>query len=197
MEMQMKAYMEANMRNEQHRLPSFWRRNQPRHHSLFSSLTRKGHSILFWRPEPISDEVHQEQLQRGYDTRYACHALTIGSHLFSEGPFTPYGACIDTILEDEFSLISEENLQVGDVIAWRDEEDLISHTARITELYWNQQNTLANETRLCTKNGSFASRSNMRLASLISLYGDKMAFYRETPYNLRPRPCTLDERPFL
>lgn len=167
-------------------IPTIWPKRYPKYQKLYCSKTQKGQPIFFWKACSIDDETKKKQLKMGIDTSYACHGLTIGSHNYPGGPYTPYGSAIDKILNDEFKPISLSQLQVNDVIAWKDEDGFISHTARISELKQNHKKVLLDNTRLLTKNGCHTMRKNARLATLKQRYGNDISFFRDNKSSKEP-----------
>jgi hypothetical protein len=162
-----------------------WPNMQPSNIRLFQAKTNLNNHFFVWKAEPVSQEIHQKQLSKGLDTRYACHGFTVGSYKLRGGPYTPYGDGIDVVLEDEFTPISTHDLTVGDVITWRDQDGDISHTARISEVYRDKEGRLLDNTRLATKNGAGILRENMRLSTLKLKYGSLIEFYREKDSQLQ------------
>lgn len=167
---------------------SIWPDLLPENIRLFQAKTTLNHPFFVWKAEPVSHERHQKQLSKGLDTRYACHGFTVGTYKLFGGPYTPYGDGIDVLLNDEFIPISIQNLSVDDVITWRDDDGDISHTARVTEIYRDNEGTLLDKTRLATKNGAGVLRDNMRLSTLKLKYGSSIEFYREKDSHLLPSP---------
>jgi hypothetical protein len=180
------------MKIEKHKLSvlktSIWRDLQPPNIRLFPARTSLNHRFFVWKAEPISHARHHKQLLKGLDTRYACHGFTVGSYKLLGGPYTPYGDGIDVLLNDEFTPISIQDLSVGDVITWRDEEGDISHTARVSELYRDKEGALLDTTRLATKNGAGILREHMRLSTLKLKYGSAIEFYREKDHQIQLFP---------
>lgn len=161
-------------------VPSIWSHLEPRSNVLFEAETNKGNRFYMWKSQQVSGKLKDSQRAKGINTQYACHGYTVGSHALEGGPFTPYANGIDIVLDDEFSVIHEADLRIGDVIAWHDEDGLISHTARIQEIYWGDEQHLADTTRVSTKNGAHVFRERSRLATVKIKYGDSLSFYRES-----------------
>lgn len=158
--------------------PSVWSHLKPHSHSVYKATTSAGTSILFWKAGPLSPTSKKKQKQQGIDTSYACHGATIGSDKWPQGPLTPYGNCIDTLLHEYFTPLDESKLLPGDVVAWRDEDGDISHTARLRYIYRDEQGLLG-KTRLSSKNGAMVFRELVRLETLNRVYGTDTIYFRE------------------
>jgi hypothetical protein len=177
--------------NETKVTQSMWQELQPSTNTLYRAKTRMGNSFWMWKSNTTHKQIHKRQLARGIDTQYACHGLTVGSHELPGGPYTPYANGIDILLDDEFHTITAEEVAINDVITWRDEDGDISHTARITQIYKDDNKNLSDKTRLATKNGAGVLHENMGLGTLKRYYGEWIEFYRDGKYNLRQTPTRL------
>jgi hypothetical protein len=108
---------------------------------------------LAWRPD---NNV------QGAD-RYFCHGFTFGGSNAPNGPFSPYGAYVVTILARGFNLIPEANARAGDIVVWYDANNQVIHSAVLNNVVINDGRLDRERTTLRTKNGRLPLENNMTL----------------------------------
>jgi hypothetical protein len=111
---------------------------------------------------------------------YFCHGLTFGGKEAPGGAISPYtGVDVETILQEYYQPIPEEQAAPGDILVWRGiAPETTPHSAILTEAVVAQGKTyLDYSTRLQTKNG-LAPEENRSLKEVIDVYGEAYNTYR-------------------
>jgi hypothetical protein len=113
-------------------------------------------------------------------TKYFCHGLTFGGKEAPGGAISPYtGKPVETILEEHYQMIPEEQARAGDILVWRGiAPETTPHSAVLTDPVLEEgKRYLAYTTRLQSKNG-LSPEMNMTLEQLIGIYGESYNAYR-------------------
>jgi hypothetical protein len=106
--------------------------------------------------------------------------LTFGGKAAPGGAVSPYtGKPVETILQEHYRMIPEEQTRAGDILVWRGiAPETTPHSALLTDPIFAQgKSYLADTARLQTKNG-LSPETNMTLERLIGIFGESYNAYR-------------------
>jgi hypothetical protein len=155
----------------------------------WDTLKEIGPHELYYRRMPVPGKMYEVELTTGETIhvwrsddgqQYFCHGLTFGGTVAPGGAISPYtGKPVQTILEEYYQMIPEEQARGGDILVWRGiASETTPHSAILTDPILVQgKSYLADSTKLQTKNG-LSPEMNMTLEELIDIYGESYNVYR-------------------
>jgi hypothetical protein len=155
----------------------------------WDSLKKIGPHEIQYQGNPVPGKAYDIELTGGKTVRvwqsddgrqYFCHGLTFGGKAAPGGIISPYtGAPVETILQEHFQMIPEDQSHAGDILVWHGiAPQTTPHSAILIDPVVVQGKAhLDQRSRLQTKNG-LSPEANRTLEQLIAVYGDSYTVHR-------------------